>query len=534
MGINVEEKKLLLDCFKNYTKKFDPNNMYEIPVCIYARKSQTDSHENSIDMQINVCKKFIEDCNTNVLQEEKVKLILNSEKDIFFEDNRSGMFEDREQLEELKKAIKSNKYCACFVLKIDRLARKRTLFDALKELFESHHCMVISTQERDERNASGYLNQNLLCDINEYHARNSASLSAYGTRNKVEKCQVVGLLPFGLKASENKKIIINEDEAPAIRLAFDLAIKGLTLEEIANSINDQGFLTRNGKQFDRKDVTRILRNVKYKGTYLYGDKNRKTSEARKKHKVLIENFDEIRIENAFEAIVDPELFDRVQTILDDKKKTKYYSSGIADYLLSSLIKCNCCKETIIGTRQKKNKYKYHYRVYYCENHRRHLADCDVTAIRVELIEGIIKKSVTKIVNEVIKFHPDYLESSSIKIKKNVSEQMKRERGIHSNQIRLAETLKEKLCYEKNDFLISLYTEKLLELNSKLSEQEQKIKSLEEKIQKINKQIETAKDKSFQVDEEQIFNNKAMGRRLVKCLVKEILYDNDQIIINFNV
>ena len=56
----------------------------------------------------------------------------------------------------------------------------------------------------------------------------------------------------------------------------------------------------------------MLENEKYYGTYIYNRENGK----RKKNRVLLEHFDEVRNETAIPAIITKAQFDKVRAILE--------------------------------------------------------------------------------------------------------------------------------------------------------------------------------------------------------------------------
>ena len=527
MKMSEAERGLML---RYYERKVErnilPNNM-RIPVCIYARKSQEDIKDNSIDMQINECKRFIEENNEYLRKFSGYQLVLMNEADIFFEDAHSGMFEDlRPALEQLKKEVKKNKYCACIVLKNDRIGRRKEVYNSIRYQFDTHGCLLISTIERDEMNAVSTLNRGMMMEISEYHARNSAELSSLGMRNCVRNGRNVGLLPFGLRSDEKKRIVVDENEAPAIRLMFELTMNGQSLEEVANALNMRGYRTRKGQEFTRFNISQMLRNVKYKGTYLYCDNSRELTPKRANHRVLQGTREEIRIDNAFEAIVEPAVFDKVQEMLGEKRKTHYYSATVVDYLLSSTIECAYCHKNMHGNLVRVNKKGDKYCVYQCENHRKKLTDCPTKPIKIELIEGVVKQIITRIVNSIFEQYPDYMLISTMERRDELAKDIERtKRSIASNESSIRNLARK---ISMNVSLYDIFEAEMLSMKDSIEHYKVRLLELSYSMESIEKELANAKNKPYIIDEETLFSNKGIARRLVTTFIDKIEYDNDNI------
>ena len=79
-----------------------------------------------------------------------------------------------------------------------------------------------------------------------------------------------GRAPMGYRV-ENKTLVINPDEASAVLRCFELRDSGVVMLEIVDTLNKEGFKTRNGKPFVISTVQSILNNRKtYEGYYRYG------------------------------------------------------------------------------------------------------------------------------------------------------------------------------------------------------------------------------------------------------------------------
>lgn len=86
-------------------------------------------------------------------------------------------------------------------------------------------------------------------------ARIKAAMRAKKTRG-----ELVGAVPYGYQLQPNKKTLeVNQTEAKAIIRARLLRFAGLSLREIADQLEDEGYKARNGQRFEAQQVKRMLK-----------------------------------------------------------------------------------------------------------------------------------------------------------------------------------------------------------------------------------------------------------------------------------
>lgn len=102
------------------------------------------------------------------------------------------------------------------------------------------------------------------------------------------------------------------DEVALVRRVYDLFVEeGLSEREIADKLNSEGWLTDLGRPWTRGTIHQLLINEKYIGNNVWGRTSFKLKQARKSN-----GPDEwVRSDGAFEAIVDPELFNKAQGLI---------------------------------------------------------------------------------------------------------------------------------------------------------------------------------------------------------------------------
>lgn len=129
----------------------------------------------------------------------------------------------------------------------------------------------------------------------QFHAENTAELvMKTNTESNAINCVSSGeIANYGYKFTSTRHMIINENEAPAVRLMFKMFLEGHSYKEIIDALELRGFKTCSNTKFSQTTILSILKNEKYKGTYTYNLKKNK----RRKNRVLVKEFDEVKIKN---------------------------------------------------------------------------------------------------------------------------------------------------------------------------------------------------------------------------------------------
>lgn len=115
----------------------------------------------------------------------------------------------------------------------------------------------------------------------------------------------------------NGEFHINENEAPAVRLMFEMYLSNKTYNEIIDEVEKQGYKTSQGKsRFSPSGVRDILRNEKYCGDMMI----RKTTVTKvgTRHSVPNTTKDKALVTNNHIGIVSKELFAQVKTMIDER------------------------------------------------------------------------------------------------------------------------------------------------------------------------------------------------------------------------
>ena len=152
--------------------------------------------------------------------------------------------------------------------------------------------------------------------------------------------------------------------APLVTEIFTRYDSGESISEITASLNGRGLKTKKGKAFKIGGVSLIHKNRKYIGEYQYGS---------------------VIIPKGIPAIIDDDLFDRVQRRMAFNKKAPAKAKATEEYLLTTKLFCGTCERLMAGesgTSSTKGVKHYYYK---CGGAKRKLG-CKRKAVRKHWIE----------------------------------------------------------------------------------------------------------------------------------------------------
>lgn len=200
-----------------------------------------------------------------------------------------------------------------------------------------------------------------------------------GQKESLEKQNFLGGKVLYGYCVDNKKLIINEDEASIIREIFTLYASGKTADDIVRILKNKEIKNKYGKYFCKNSIMNILKNKRYIGFFKYG---------------------EHEIPNYHPAIVEEELFNVCAEKITRRKRSVDKFEFYGDYLLSGKLYCACCKTRMYGESGTSHTGKiYHY--YKCFN-RKKKDGCEKKNIAKDYIEDLVMSiTIDNLLNEDI-------------------------------------------------------------------------------------------------------------------------------------
>ena len=144
---------------------------------------------------------------------------------------------------------------------------------------------------------------------------------------------------LGYDRGEHGELVINEEEADTVRIIYAEFLAGLSYTAIAKKLTELGIKSPAGNDvWNNSTVKSILSNEKYKGCALL-QKGYTVDYLTKKRVKNDGAVPQYYVADSHPAIIEPEVFDRVQDIMDIRSRTKSFSGCT---IFSSRIRCGCC------------------------------------------------------------------------------------------------------------------------------------------------------------------------------------------------
>lgn len=339
---------------------------------IYARYSSERQTEQSIDGQIRECREFA--------KHNKIKII-----GTYIDRGISGKTDHRPDFQRMIKDAEKNQFEAVIVYKLDRFARNRYDSAIYKSKLKKHGVKVLSAKENITDAPEGIILESLLEGMAEYYSAELSQKIQRGMKENALKCKTTGgNILLGYKIAADKTFEVDPLTAPVVQKIFEMYDQDYKLIEIARTLNEMGYRTSRNVPFNKGSFHTILKNKKYIGIYDHAG---------------------VTIEDGVPAIIDKELFERVQIKMEKTKKAPGAYKSNVEYLLSTKIFCGLCGANMVGESGAGRSKNYHY--YKCVTRKR-LKTCEKKNIKKEWIEDLVVNITIKEVlkDKIIEFIAD--------------------------------------------------------------------------------------------------------------------------------
>lgn len=254
---------------------------------IYARYSSDNQTEQSIEGQLRVCEEYAKKNNI---------LILGT----YIDRAMTGTNDNRPDFQRMIKdsSRKEWNYVICY--KLDRFSRNKYETAIHKKTLRDNGVKVLSAMENIPDTPEGIILESLLEGMNQYFSAELAQKVKRGMREtRLKGLYQGGGLPYGYKVV-NRKIVIDETKAEAIRFIFNQYLLGISVREIIANLTEKGILYK-GKPFAINTVYGMLSNEKYSGIYKHGEEV---------------------IDNMYPQLIDKEIYESVRHKIEKNKYGK--------------------------------------------------------------------------------------------------------------------------------------------------------------------------------------------------------------------
>jgi site-specific DNA recombinase len=420
----------------------------------------------------------------------------------------SGKTDNRPSFQRLIKDSERQQFEAVIMYTLDRFARNRYDSAIYKARLKKNGVKVFYAKQPMPDTPEGIILESVLEGYAEYYSENLARNIKRGIRENALNCIATGGANrlLGYTVGEDKKYAINPVEAKIVQEIFQMYADGYSATQVINYCNSQGYKTSRDRPFTRNSLRTILRNEKYIGTYKLMD---------------------VVVPNGMPAIIDKDLFDKVQSQITHNSSSRAKAKAIEDYLLTAKLFCGHCGAAMVGeSGTSKTGTVHHY--YKCITAKRKHA-CDKKSEKKDYMEELAVRFTVQ----------NVLTDENIRlISKKAMELIEKESADTAYLDGLQADLKETQRKIKN--LVTAIEDGIITSTTK-----SRLDELEQVKSDIEAQIAREEIKKPLLTEEHIrywltsFKNgdikdKAYQRKIIDTLVNSIYVYDDRIVFTFNI
>ena len=283
---------------------------------------------------------------------------------IYFEIGISGRKADkRPQFQEMIASAKSDGHPADVILvwKYSRFARNQEESIVYKSLLKKQNNVdVISVSEPLVEGPFGSLIERIIEWMDEYYSIRLSGEVFRGMKENAARGAFQARPPLGYKITEHgKPPVIVPEEAPIIQMIFHkFANERTGLFDIARHLNSLGYVTSQGKPFERRSIEYIIQNPMYCGMIRWNRTSNDTNEVKDPSEWIIAR-------GEHEPIITEELYEKAQAVLQEASRShgsrQSRPSSACRHWLSGLLKCPDCGRTLAAsTMRRRNGEIYSY------------------------------------------------------------------------------------------------------------------------------------------------------------------------------
>ena len=316
--------------------------VYDIPmkVTFYARvSSEKDEQLNSLDNQISYY--------TELIKNNKNWTYVDG----YIDEGISGIStKKRENFHRMVSDAKEGMFDLVITKEISRFARNT--LDSIKYTRQLLKCGVGVFFQNDNINTldeDSELRLTIMSGIAQDELRKLSSRIKFGHQQAIKNNVVLGNSRIFGYRKDNKKLVINPDEAKMVRELFELyATDEYSMKQLESIFWEKGYRNNNGNKIAHSTMSNIISNPKYKGYYV-GNKVKVVDMFTKKQKFLNpEEWVMFKDETGeiVPAIVEEELWDRANRVLSRRSidvKQRQNKCNHANLLTGKLFCMHCGK-----------------------------------------------------------------------------------------------------------------------------------------------------------------------------------------------
>lgn len=455
---------------------------------IYSRYSAgPEQTAQSIEGQLRVCENYIKNNGWEYLR-------------YYADEHISGRTDKRPQFQAMMNAAERGEFDVLVVYSTDRFSRSK--FDSIsyKKKLRELGIRITYAAENIPDGPEGILLESLMEGWAEYYSEELSRKVKRGMSESARKGKSNGgRRTFGYRTGPNKDLVIDQNEAYAIRQVYKMVADGQTIQSAVSWLNDHGYTSTIGKSHTFNSVRKMLSNKRYLGYYIW---------------------DDIEIPDALPAIIDKTVFYEVQQRFEENKRVM--PKNRVKFLLTGKLYCGICGKPMTGC-SGTGKTGKTYAYYRCRSK-------DIRNIPKEELEELVAGQTSEFFSK----GPELDQLAGMLYyylaRKNAPEE---KYGLPKTRI---SDLK-----RQRDNLVSVIAQTAnATLVQKLNEVEAELTRLEELQEQEKKRRKTFTEEELRLSLEIFLDRidrldlEAADRRIIDALVKEVWVYEDRLEIIFNI
>lgn len=290
-----------------------------------------------------------------------------SNYEIYEDAGKSAKNTNRPAFERMMNDIRAGKVSHVVVYKIDRISRNLVDFSIMHDEFKKYGTTFISLNEQfDTSTAMGEAMLKIILVFAELERKMTSERVSDIMKDRATQGKWNGAnVPLGYKWSEEKQFPVpDETEAERVRMIFSMYDSGMRTPAIMHYLNDNHIPTKRNGRWTTKTLADTLRNPFYKGTLRYNYRESAHGKIKPESEWII-------IDNNHEPLVDPEMWERVNKIMNANAESKGNLGMVHTpryiHVFGKLIRCSACDCMMHNMRDKIRRNGFHPSIYGCPN-----------------------------------------------------------------------------------------------------------------------------------------------------------------------
>lgn len=341
--------------------------------------------------------------------------------DTYIDDGWSGTNFDRPNFQRMIADIEAKKVNLVITKDLSRLGRDYILTGHYMErYFPEHRVRYISLLDGIDTGVDSTANDitPFRAIMNDMYAKDISKKIKSVKRDKQRRGLFIGGKPvygYQMHPTEKNRIIIDPNVAPVVKRVFTLALSGMSCRQIAAVLNQDGVPTPSAYAhltvakpgpysglWSGERISDMLQNQTYIGNMVQG---RRVKISYKSKKCLKQTPDHwVIVAGTHEPLIDTETFDKVQQLLDSRRRTR---TRTYDFALKGLIFCHECGHPL-SVINRKNAKGDDVLYFVCRTYQRstHAGVCTCHSIQEKAVTRAVVDTLRAVCQDVLQ--PDAL------------------------------------------------------------------------------------------------------------------------------